>query len=95
MDDNEFLRQLNDFLDPPADTNPDMEGVQIEWLRNDPRFGSLHIFLEHGISEAEVEQVLLEVPPHVEARRHPSHPGRTLFWGATRSDKSIIVVCED
>lgn len=50
---------------------------------------------KHGVREAEVEQVLLEVPPMVEARRHRDWPGRTVFWGATRSDRWLVVGCED
>ena len=70
-------------------------GVRFVWERGNPNFGARHIWEKHGITEEEVEQVLLEVPPNVEARRHPSYPNRTIFWGATRSDRWILVVCED
>lgn len=57
--------------------------------------GALHMLQKHGVSRTEVEQVLLQVPPIVEARRSPEDPGRTLFWGATRYDRWLFVVCED
>ena len=46
-------------------------------------------------SNPEMEDVLLFMPPAVKARRSPDHPERTLFWGATRSDRWLLVVCED
>ena len=95
MDDQDFLRLLDDYLYPPADPNPAMAGVEIVWERDSPDFGARHIWEKHHITEREVEQVLLEVPPYVEARRHPDHPNRTAFWGATRFDRWLIVVCED
>ena len=64
-------------------------------MRDSPDFGSRHIQEKHGVREAEVEQVFLEVPPMVEARRHRDWPGRTVFWGATRRDRWLVVVCED
>ena len=39
--------------------------------------------------------MLFEVPPYVEARRRADNPNRTIFWGATRNDRWILVVCED
>ena len=72
-----------------------MCGVEVIWERGNARFGSRHIWEEHGVTEEEVEQVLMEVPPEVEARRHPEHPNRTVFWGVTRYDRRMIVVCED
>lgn len=72
-----------------------MANVEVVWERGNSSFGSMHIWEQHGVAEQEVEQVLLEVPPHVEAKRHPVHPDRTLFWGATRHDRHIFVVCED
>lgn len=35
------------------------------------------------------------MPSYVEAKRHPDFPNRTLFWGATRHDRWLFVVCED
>ncbi len=71
-----------------------MEATEIVWLEGDERLGAAHVE-RHGISKYEVEEVLLEVPPYVEAKRSPDHPERTLFWGATRHDRWIFVVCED
>ena len=96
MNDDEFLRLIGQYLDdPPADPNPGMERTVIEWERESPDFGSKHIWEKHRVTEEEVEQVLFEVPPHVEARRHADHENRTVFWGATRYDRWIVVVCED
>ena len=66
----------------------------VVWVEDDPRLGTLHI-AKHAISKREVEQVLLEVPPVVAAKRSREHPERTLFWGATRGDRWIFVACED
>ena len=95
MNDDEFLRYLNQYLEPPADPNPEMAGVTIVWEREDPNFGARHIWDDHSITEAQVEQIIFEIPPYVEAKRHPDHPNRTLFWGATRNDRWILIVCED
>ena len=90
MDDEEFLRLLNQYLEPPTESNAEIVGVQIVWTPQNLR----HIW-EHRVREEEVEQVLLEIPPRVEAKQHPEHSNRTLFWGATRHDRWIFVVCED
>ena len=95
MDDDELLRLLDDYLEPPAEPNPEWAGVEIIWEGNNNAFGSRHILETHRITEAEVEQVLLEVPPVVEARRHPAYPDRTIFWGATRLDRWLFILCED
>ncbi|MBI2917737.1 MAG: hypothetical protein HYY01_07050 [Chloroflexi bacterium] len=95
MDDEDFLSYLDDYLESPVEKNPEMEGVRIVWERDSPNFGARHIWEKHRITEEEVEQVILEVPPCVEARRHPEHPHRTIFWGATRNDRWMLVVCED
>jgi uncharacterized DUF497 family protein len=94
-DDDDFVKALEAYLEPPTDHNPDMAGVRIEWVENDPRLGALHIRQKHGVTREEVEQVLLEIPPMVEARRDHNHPERTLFWGATRTDRWLFIVCED
>lgn len=93
-EDADFLALLDDYLDEPHDPNPRMENVQIVWIDNDPRVGALHIEA-HGVTKNEVEQVLFEIPPVVEAKRSPDYADRTLFWGATRRDRWIFVVCED
>lgn len=95
MNDEDFLRHIDEYLAPPTDPNPEMAAVKIVWERDSPYFGARHIWENHQITEEEVEQVLLEAPPYVEARRHPDHPNRTIFWGATRNDRWILVVCED
>jgi hypothetical protein len=95
MGDDDFERLLDEYLDPPSDPNPEMAGVQIEWIRNQENYGSLHIRWKHKVTEAEVEEVLFEIPPYVEAKRHPTLPGRTVFWGATKKDRWLFVVCED
>src|SRR5262245_12633262 len=72
-----------------------MVGVIINWIRGDSAVGSLHMLESHNVSEKEVEQVLLRMPPMVEARRSRRHPGRTIFWGATRHDRWLFVSCDD
>jgi hypothetical protein len=52
--------------------------VEIVWVRGNPADGSEHIAI-NNVTEAEVEEVLLEIPPEVEAKRHKDHPGRTCF----------------
>ena len=94
MDNDEFLRLLGDYLEPAVDPNPGMAGVQFIWVENDPDCGVLHM-REHGVSKAEVLQVILEVPPLVEAKVHPEYPDRTIFWGATRHDRWLFIVCVD
>ena len=47
------------------------------------------------MTEEEVEEVLLEIPPAVEAKRHPDFPNRTIFWGSTRASRWLFVSCED
>lgn len=93
-DDDDFLALLDEYLEPPRDPNPAMAGVQIVWVEDDPRLGALHL-ARHGVTKEEVEQVVFEVPPIVEARRSREYPERTLFWGATRRDRWIFVACED
>jgi uncharacterized DUF497 family protein len=85
---------LEAYLEPPVDRNPEMLEVQFEWVEDDPRLGVLHME-KHGVTRDEVEQVLLEIPPMVEARRHKDYPERTLFWGTTRQDRWLFIVCED
>jgi hypothetical protein len=85
-DEDEFLQLLDRYLDPPAESNRSMAGTEIVWVEGDERLGAAHIE-GHGISKREVEEVLLEIPPYVEAKRSSNHPERTLFWGATRHDR--------
>lgn len=65
------------------------------WVEDNPAFGAKHMWLEHQVSKDEVEQVLFEIPPVVEAKRSPDDPERTIFWGATRADRWLFIVCED
>lgn len=95
MKDDEFRNLLDGYLTPPSRVNPEMVGVEIVWERDNARFGSRHIHERHEVSEEEVEDVLTHVPPYVEAKRHPEYPNRTVFWGATRYDRWLFVVCED
>ena len=95
MDEEEFLRLIEVYLEPPADPNPKMAGIAIVWERYNPNFGARHMWENHRITEQEVEQVLFEIPPIVEAKRHPDYANRTIFWGASRIDRWIFIVCED
>ena len=94
-DDPSFEEMLDAYLDPPVEPNPRMAGISVEWVEGDERLGALHMWKKHRVSKEEVEQVLFEVPPFVEAKRSAEQPGRTLFWGATRHDRWLFVVCED
>jgi hypothetical protein len=89
-----FAKFLDHYLLPASDPNPEMRNVELVWVEDDPRFGVRH-FEKHGITKQEVEEALLQIPPYVEAKRSAKHPERTLFWGATRSDRWIFIVCED
>ena len=86
---------IQGYLTPPSQANPEMVGVEIVWERDNPRFGSRHIYELHEVSEEEVEDVLIRIPPYAEAKSHPEYSNRTVFWGATRYDRWLIVVCED
>lgn len=94
MTDDDFRRLLGDYLDAPSDPNPDMVDVDIVWIEGNPKVGALHIELEHGVTKEEVEDVLLWMPPMAQASRSPDKR-RTLFWGATKLDRWLFVVCED
>ena len=95
MDEAEFVRLIDEYLEPLADPNSEMAGITVVWERDDSSFGARHIWENHKITEQEVKQVLFEVPPFVEAKRHPDYPNRTIFWGASRNDRWIFIVCED
>ena len=94
-DDEELAELLDAYLEPPRDDNLRMAGVVLVWVEDEPRLGVQHMLERHGVTKQEVAEVLLEVPPYVESRRHPDHPNRTLFWGATRQDRWLFVVTED
>jgi uncharacterized DUF497 family protein len=90
----DFDDLLDDYLSGRVSLNPGMLDVVFVWVRGDPDVGSDHI-KQHGVSEAEVEEVLLEIPPYVEAKRHRDYPDRTIFWGATRAGRWLFVACVD
>jgi len=94
IDDSEFDELLEDYLAGRFVSNPEMEAVRIERVHGNPLFGADHI-AAHGITTDEVEEVLLELPPLVEARRHKEYSNRTIFWGATREGRWLFVSCED
>jgi hypothetical protein len=94
MDDGELDDLLDDYLNGGVAPNLDMLDVELVWVRGNLDLGSDHI-ARHGVTEKEVEEVLLEVPPNVEARRHPAYPDRTIFWGATRKGRWLFVSCAD
>ena len=94
MDDEDFDGLLDDYLDGEFSPNYEMVNVEIVWVRGNPQLGSDHI-AAHDLTEAEIEEVLLEVPPDVEAKRHPDYPDRTIFWGSTRAGRWVFVSCED
>lgn len=93
--DDEFRRLLEDFLTPAVEPNPQLLGVALNWVRDNPAYGSRHMWEKHRVSESEVAEVLFEIPPAVEARRDPDHPDRWLFLGATRKRRMLLVVCEE
>jgi hypothetical protein len=93
MDDAEFDAELEAYLNGVS-PNWEMVDVEIVWVDGNPGYGSLHI-AQHRVSKSEVEEALLETPPEVEAKRHPEHPGRTIFWGATRGGRWLFISCDD
>jgi hypothetical protein len=82
--DDDFLALLDDYLEPPHDPNPAMLRVQIVWVEDDPRLGALHM-AQHGVAKAEVEQVLFEIPPIVEAKRSREYPRADAVLGSDPS----------
>lgn len=94
VDDQELEKLLRQYLDPPVDPNPATENVVIEWQEMDRGEGRDKLS-HHSVTREEVEEVLLEVPPAVQAKRHADYPDRTLFWGSTRHDRWLFVVCAD
>ena len=95
MEDSEFDDLLDAYLDGRLAPNLDMADVEIVWVDNNPHFGSLHMKMNHGVAKHEVEEVLLELPPEVEAKRARDNPNKTYFWGATREGRGLFVACED
>jgi hypothetical protein len=91
----DFRELLSQYLQIPSDPNPEMVDVEIIWIRDDPSVGSLHIQEKHKVTEREVEDVLLLIPPYAKARRPRDNPSRTAFWGATQKDRWLVVICEE
>jgi hypothetical protein len=95
MDDDE-LDDLEAYLSGTAFPNLDMADVEIVWIDNNARGGSLHMLMKRPpVQKHEVEEVLLEVPPEVEIKRSKDNPNRTYFWGATREGRYLFVACDD
>ena len=69
----------------------EMVDVEIVWIDGNEHFGSLHMQLKHGIEKHEVEEVLLELLPEVEAKQAPDDPKRTYFWG--QYSGRAVVIC--
>jgi hypothetical protein len=95
MDDPEFSDELDAYLEGDLYPNLEMADVEIVWIDGNEHFGSLRMRLKHGVEKHEVEEVLLELPPEVEAKRAKDDPRKTYFWGATREGRSLFVACED
>jgi hypothetical protein len=94
MEDADFDDLLDDYEAGEPTPNFDMLDVEMVWIRGNPGYGSDHIAI-NNVTEEEVEEVLLQVPPKVEAKRHKDYPGRTRFWGATRAGRWLFIVYED
>ena len=94
MSEDDFHDLLDQFLEPHIEASPTAFDVAVVWERDNPDFGSLHILELHSVTEEEVEQVILETPPDVQLKRHPSRDDRMLFWGATRFDRWLFISCE-
>lgn len=95
MDDEDLDDLLAEYLDGTLFPNLEMADVQIAWIEGNPNVGALHIKLDHNVEKHEVEEVLLEVPPEVEAKRCRTDSRKTYFWGATRAGRWLFVSCED
>jgi hypothetical protein len=95
MDDAAFDDLLDQYLDGTLAPNLEMADVEIVWVDHSPHFGSLHMLREHDVKKHEVEEVLLELPPEVEAKRARDDSRKTYFWGATREGRWLFVACED
>lgn len=94
MEDDDFDDLLDQYLDGTLFPNMEMADVEIVWVEGNPTLGALHI-AQHGVTKDEVEEALLECPPEVEAKRHKDHPGRTIFWEATREGRWLFISCDD
>jgi hypothetical protein len=95
MDEAEFDDLLDAYLDGTLFPNLEMADVELVWVDENLNFGSLHMRLLHHVEKHEVEEVLLELPPEVEAKRARDNLNKTYFWGATREGRWLFVACED
>lgn len=93
-DEEDFARLLEAYLEPERERNPALARVRIKHVRDNPAYGAQHMWERHQVSEQEVEEVILEMPPTVECKRDPDHPDRLLFLGATRKRRQLLVVCD-
>jgi hypothetical protein len=95
MGDPEFADDLDDYLHGDLHPNLEMADVEIVWVDGNEHFGSLHMRLNHQVEKHEVEEVLLELPPEVEAKRARDDPRKTYFWGETRDGRRLFVACKE
>ncbi len=87
MGDSDFDDFLDDYLDDEANPNFDMLDVEIVWVRGNSAYGTDHIAI-NNVTEAEVEEVLLEIPPEVEAPQEISRP--YLFLGSNAGGTLVV-----
>ena len=90
MSDDDFRRLLQEYLDT---ANPDMADAVLDLEPGNKDFGIDHAVSDHSVSEAEIREVLFELPtPERKRSQHVSQPAHTLFWGSTRANREITVV---
>ena len=95
LDDDDFLRLLENYCEPVRDLNPALYGIRFRWVDGHPDFGLRHIMEKHGVSQREVEECLLKMPPEVEMKRHDVTPQRLIFWGCTSQDRWLFIACDE
>ena len=71
--------RLDAYLEGDLFPNLEMAEVEIVWVDDNPSFGSLHMRIKHNVAKHEVEEVLLELPPEVEAKRARDDPHKAYF----------------
>ena len=95
LQDKSFDELLDEYFENPPETNSVYSNVEIHWIEGRAEVGVGHISSKHQVTKSEVEEVIFELPPEVQAKAHPDHPDRTIFWGCTREGRWIFIVCED
>ena len=95
MSDDNLEAELEAYLQSLDRLNLDFVDVSIHWVMDNPDFGALHIKELHNVTTEEVEEVLFEIPPNVEAKQSIKHSSRTVFYGATRAHRWLFIACED